>query len=133
MLGINRQDRHLIGSSQVRNQLACHDQRLFIGQCNGLFSLDSCYGWTQSGIADHSRQHHIDRFPLYDLGNRIRPSPHLDRQILQGLLQLRILLFIGDHHHFRHELTCLIYQLIHLIIGGQRIYVKEVGMFMYHL
>ena len=108
MLRVDRQDRRARTSSRGRDEFAGHDQRLLVGQRHGLARLQCGERRTKPGIADHRREHHVDRRHLHHVGDGIRAGPHFHRQVGKRLLERRVMLFVGNHDHLGPELACLL-------------------------
>ena len=60
MLAVDGQYGGMVLLGQLEYQFAGNDQRLLVGQCNGLPRIDGVDGGLQSGKAYHIGKHHID-------------------------------------------------------------------------
>ena len=97
--------------SQLKYQFASNDQRLLIGQCNGLPRLNGVDGGRQSGKANHSCKHHVDGAGLDNLVQCLSSGIDLHiGQIIHQRLQFVVVLFVGNDYGSRLELMGLLGQ-----------------------
>ena len=114
---------------QLENQLAGHDQRLLVGQGNGLAGLDGVDGGREPGKADHRREHHVDGTCLDNLVEGLRTGIDLHvGQVVHQPPQLVVARLVGNDHGGRLELMGLPGQQFHLIVSCQAVDLVEVTM-----
>ena len=120
--GVLRVDGHKplrLSLDQVHDQLAPDDERLLVGERQGLPGLEGGQGGAQPDRADHGVQDHVGVDLTSHELRGLRPGQHLDRAQateLRGDLTCRFLL--GHRHDLRHELADLAHE--QLVAGPRR-------------
>ena len=78
MLTVNRQDGGVVLLSQLQDQFAGNDQRLFVCQRNRLSCLNGMDGGRQACKTYHSGEHHINRTSLNNVVEGLLARIYLD-------------------------------------------------------
>ena len=79
MLAVHGQNRRAVLQGERRNEFARHDERLFVGQCDGFPGFDGRDGGAESGETHHGRHHHIDIRQTRRVANGFGTRPHFNR------------------------------------------------------
>ena len=98
VLAIDGQQRHLVLQAEAGDEFAGHDERLLVGQGDGLARLDGADGGAQTAEAHKGRQHDVHRPHLHHLAEGIGSRIDLYRFVLQGLADVVVLALVGNHH-----------------------------------
>ena len=134
VLAVNRDDGCTVLRREFIDQLSSHHQCLFVGQTDFLARLDGLDGRCQTGKSHHGRQHHVDGFSLHHVADGPASGIHLDERLVgQQLFQCLIFLFVGNDHGRGLHFARLFGQQFHLVVGGEAIHLKAVGMLPHHV
>ena len=113
---------------QLQDELAGHDERLLVGQGDGLACLDGMDGGREAGEADHGGEHHVDGACLHDFVEGTRSGIHFHvGQVVHEAAQLVVVLLVGDDDGGGAELMGLLGQQRYAVVGGEAIDFVEVA------
>ena len=123
----------MILACQLADEFTGHYQGLLVGQAYLFSCLDGMDGGRQTGKAHHGSEHHVDGRGLHYLVNSLCAGIHFDVGLVgKERLQCGIVCLVGNHHGSGMELPGLCRQFVHAVVGGEAVYLIQVGMFFYH-
>ena len=79
MLAVHGQNRRAVFHGELRYEFARHNERLFVGQCDGFPGFDGRHGGAESGETHHGRHHHVDIRQTRRVANGFGTRPHFNR------------------------------------------------------
>ena len=126
VLAIDGQQRHLVLQAEAGDEFAGHNERLLVGQGDGLACLDGADGGAQTAEAHKGRQHDVHRPHLHHLAEGVGSRIDLYRFVLQGLADVVVLAFVGDDHALGPELLGLPDEQVSVGTGRQHVCLEEV-------
>ena len=128
VLTVDRQDGHTMLLSQLADEFACHDQRLFVGQTDFLTGFDGVDRRREARESDHRREYHVDGFGLDNLVDSFAAGIDLNvGQVVQCFAEWLVVLFVGNHHGCRLEASGLFGQQFPTAVGRQCIDLEAVA------
>ena len=129
VLRVDGYDGGAVFESELRDEVAGHDERLFVGQGYGFVSFNRLDGGTQSGIAHHCGYDYIDVGERHGIGNGIVAGVCFDRKVGQGIAQRGIMLFVGDDGNFGTVFASLLYKEVYVIVGRNEVNLELLRIF----
>ena len=128
VLAVNGQYRHFLLEAKPCHQFACHYERLFVGQRNGLVCLYRADGRAQTAESYECRKHDIYGTHLHHLAQRLASCIYLNRLLVQSQAHLLILAFVCDDHCSGLVFACLFDEQVGAAVCCQHVSLEEVGM-----
>src|SRR6478609_2331457 len=95
MLAVDRQQGRATLTGRVGHQAAGSDQRLLVGERDGLSRVDRCHDWPEPCTADDGRDH---EFRIVDgFNERLLPAKSAAASTRKTALQIAETAFVSDH------------------------------------